>query len=227
MIGFPLLPHRTRIVHISDTHQVHDRFLPIIPDGDIFIHSGDFFDLNYEEQSFQEEMSQLNTFMGKLPHRHKIFVAGNHEICLNGISRDVIQRELPNATYLQDQLITAHGLRIYGSPWNKDRGSPAFAFVLPQEDIKKRWEQIPDDIDVLVTHSPPAHVLDWQGALGCPELRTAVFERVRPPLHLFGHAHGPGMSLVDKMLFINGSSPYASAPYISVIDYYHQKPPSD
>eukprot|EP01083_Nonionella_stella_P100841 284973_1 len=35
---------RIRIVHISDTHLNHNEYLNHIPDGDILVHSGDFFD---------------------------------------------------------------------------------------------------------------------------------------------------------------------------------------
>ena len=81
-------------------------------------------------------------------------------------------------------------LRIFGSPWqpwfhdwafNLQRG-PALA---------EKWALIPDGVDVLVTHGPPAEILDRTvhgEEVGCRDLRDAL-ERVRPRLHLFGHIH--------------------------------------
>ena len=75
---------------------------------------------------------------GKLPHRHKIVIAGNHELLfdenyvnfekkrLNPGYLKYIEEErdisstkklLTNCVYLQDSEVTVYGLRIYGSPW--------------------------------------------------------------------------------------------------------------
>ena len=37
------LPKRIRIVHMSDSHESHQQYISDIPKGDIFIHSGDFY----------------------------------------------------------------------------------------------------------------------------------------------------------------------------------------
>ncbi len=51
------------------------------------------------------------------------------------------------------------GLKFYGSPWQ-----PTFhnwAFNLDRgEEIKKVWDKIPNDTDVLITHGPPFGILD-------------------------------------------------------------------
>ena len=67
-----------------------------------------------------------------------------------------------NIHYLEDELCAAEpfGLRIYGSPWqpefcdwafNESRGEP----------LRRRWAQIPSDIDILMTHGPPAGVRSY------------------------------------------------------------------
>ncbi|KAK3324166.1 putative calcineurin-like phosphoesterase [Cercophora scortea] len=45
---------------------------------------------------------------------------------------------------------------------------------------------VPDETDVLVTHTPPRHHLDLD--LGCAGLLEEVW-RVKPKLHVFGHVH--------------------------------------
>jgi hypothetical protein len=71
-----------RFVVISDTHdhhfceqQGHRHPAPIIPEGDVLIHAGDFTSTGTEHQ-----VAQFNAWLGSLPHKHKIVIAGNHEL---------------------------------------------------------------------------------------------------------------------------------------------------
>ena len=43
--------------------------------GDILLHCGDFTDLGKEE-----EVEDFNNWIGELPYKHKIVIAGNHEL---------------------------------------------------------------------------------------------------------------------------------------------------
>jgi Icc-related predicted phosphoesterase len=113
--------------------------------------------------------------------------------------------------YLCDSGINFEGVKIWGSPWTptflnwhfmKDRGLP----------IKEKWDLIPSDIDILVTHGPPHGILDKteEGKFaGCEELKKAVRERVKPKIHCFGHIHeegGGGKSIeIDSTTFVNAS----------------------
>jgi 3',5'-cyclic AMP phosphodiesterase CpdA len=62
-----------KFVCISDTHNVD--FLCEIPPGDVLIHSGDF-----TQKGREKEIKQFTDFISKLPHKHKIVIAGNHEM---------------------------------------------------------------------------------------------------------------------------------------------------
>ena len=189
-----------RIVAISDTHSRHQGL--IVPDGDILIHAGDT-----TMQGTVREIIEFNAWLGTLPHPVKIVCAGNHDWLFEkdlGLARGL----LSNARYVEDRLITPRGLRIYVSPWqprfydwafNLDRGEP----------IKAKWDLIPSELDVLVTHGPPYGILDISGYsgehVGCEELRQAV-ERVRPRVHIFGHIHHSyGVTVYDGMKFVNAS----------------------
>ena len=82
------------------------------------------------------------------------------------------------------------GLRIWGSPWQPWFHDWAFNLRRGPE-IDAKWKRIPEGIDVLVTHGPPAGFGDrcHDGELvGCADLLRHV-DRVKPRLHLFGHIH--------------------------------------
>ena len=67
-----------RILHISDTHGKHHE-LPLLPDADIIVHSGDFTFAGSEAEAYDF----INWFCD-LPYQHKIFIAGNHDMCMYG-----------------------------------------------------------------------------------------------------------------------------------------------
>ncbi|MCI5144952.1 MAG: hypothetical protein D3923_05340 [Candidatus Electrothrix sp. AR3] len=61
-----------KIALFSDTHALHDKIS--IPEADILIFAGDMTNCrtNRDDSSF-------NSFLGSLPHKHKIVIAGNHD----------------------------------------------------------------------------------------------------------------------------------------------------
>jgi Icc-related predicted phosphoesterase len=188
-----------KIVCISDTHDLHRNLS--IPEGDILIHAGD---ITYFGSSWT--LYEFNEYMGSLPHSHKIVIAGNHDFCIADDPK-ACAAILTNCIYLQDQSVTIEGIKFYGSPWQ-----PWFhdmAFNLQRgPDIKAKWDLIPEDTDVLITHGAPYGHLDTiQGvSQGCQELLTAV-DCVKPKLHVFGHIHkGAGLSKNEHTTFINASS---------------------
>ena len=153
---------KMRIVHISDTHMKHDNYLLDIPHGDILVHSGDFAShqeskKGTEREAFEKDIRTINSFFSKLPHTHKIFVAGNHETSFNSyrLFNTQIQLQLKNIIYLQDSGIRINGVYFYGSPWTR-----SVNMGFSTKDTKKYWDKIPDDTDVLITHMPPLNILD-------------------------------------------------------------------
>lgn len=191
-----------RIVCISDTHSRHDGIE--VPPGDVLIHAGDS-----TMAGRIEEIAAFNHWLGRLPHAHKLLIAGNHDWLFER-EPSLAESLITNAVYLCDSAITIHGLKFYGSPWQ-----PRFmhwAFNLSRgSEIRRKWDLIPEDTDVLVTHGPPHGILDevphgltgTSEHIGCEELRLAV-ERVRPRLHVFGHIHeGYGVMRALGTTFVN------------------------
>jgi Icc-related predicted phosphoesterase len=186
-----------RIVAVADTHLFHHDLA--VPDGDVFVHAGDMCrggDLS--------ELARAARWIAGLPHRHKVVVAGNHDW---GFVRDPIAARamFAGAHYLEDGEVAIDGVRFYGSPWQ-----PAFngwAFNLPRgAALAEKWSRIPEPIDVLVTHGPPAGIGDHSstgGRQGCADLRERV-AIVRPRAHLFGHIHEDGGAWpLEGTLFAN------------------------
>ena len=68
---------KIRIVCISDTHSSVEMARPPfeVPNGDILIHAGDF-----TEHGKIGNVEGFDRWLGSLPHKHKIVVAGNHEV---------------------------------------------------------------------------------------------------------------------------------------------------
>jgi predicted phosphodiesterase len=60
------------LVLLVDTHGFHRRMK--IPESVIVIFAGDI--CSYGDLS---ELDDFNAFLGQLPHKHKIMVAGNHD----------------------------------------------------------------------------------------------------------------------------------------------------
>ena len=61
-----------KIICLSDTHNQHEHLS--VPNGDILIHAGDI-----TSTGEREDFIKFNDWLGRLPHKHKIVIAGNHD----------------------------------------------------------------------------------------------------------------------------------------------------
>lgn len=185
---------------VSDLHGCK----PALHGGDLLIVAGDL-----TARDTEKEYHKFDDWLWGLPYKKKIFIAGNHD--------GILTKELPRKynisfgeshkekfEYLCDSGTEYAGLKIWGSPWTPtfcnwhfmlDRGAP----------IKAKWDLIPVDTDILITHGPMWGVLDTVyplpsakiDHLGCYDLRDAI-EKIRPRLHVCGHIHGGHGTLTLK-----------------------------
>jgi len=191
-----------RIVCISDTHLAHEKSKIKVPDGNILIHAGDG---TYE--GTVAEITDFNRWLAHFHHKHKILIAGNHDWLFQkdpALARSILS---PSITYLQDSMVQIRDLKIYGSPWQPE--FLEWAFNLPRGPrLREKWRLIPEDTDILITHGPPAGILDQTPDgehVGCADLHEAVV-RIKPMLHVFGHVHhGHGSQEVSGTKFVNAS----------------------
>lgn len=197
------------ITFISDTHGLHGRLK--LNAGTILIHAGDV-----TEYGSEDEVADFLYWFSRQPFTYKIFIAGNHDLlleaCTTSKRRKMISSDI---IYLQNSGIEIEDLKVWGSPV-----TPYFlgmAFNARQgPEIKKYWNKIPADTDILITHGPPLGILD--NGIGDEGLLLEV-NKIRPAVHCFGHAHGQnGIRTINETTFINASivnslDPFNNAEY--------------
>lgn len=223
----PISEDKIRFVCISDTHGKIEGSKLHMPPGDVLLHAGDF-----TQKGHMNEIQKFNSYLGALPYKVKVVIAGNHDLTFDdsiteaslrtfGVQKSTVEsylserglksvkQMLTSAIYLEDSLVTVCGIKIYGAPWQ-----PVFCdwgFNLNRgEDILKKWQTIPADLDILMTHGPPVGHGDLTGGnnnVGCVELLNTVQKRVKPKFHVFGHIHeGYGVTSDGYTTFINAST---------------------
>lgn len=188
-----------------------------LPKGDILLHAGDCTNVGRESEvsGFVDWFKNIEGF------KYKIFIAGNHDFAFEQeplwLNSYIEPNRLleKNVTYLEDGSIEivsdefSRPIKIYGSPWQPEFYN--WAFNLPRNGVvlKEKWDEIPIDTDILITHGPPHgirdFVVDRLGTLqvGCELLRERVDE-VKPLMHIFGHIHGAyGVAYIKESVFVN------------------------
>lgn len=176
------------ITAISDTHNKLDKV--IIPECDVLVHAGDATMMGTERELrlFNSHVKALkdNGTVGKI-----VMIAGNHDWGFQHYPM-LVRDWIPDVDYyLQDSGCEIDGVKFYGSPfqpWFCD-----WAFNLPRKgkELKRKWDLIPENIDVLLTHGPPKMILDYvpRGEnVGC-ELLFDRLLKAKPKYHVFGHIH--------------------------------------
>ncbi|XP_033733429.1 metallophosphoesterase MPPED2-like isoform X2 [Pecten maximus] len=220
-----------RFVCISDTHSKIENGVFQVPSGDVLIHAGDFTMIG-----LPKDIDKFNKYLGTLPHKVKIVIAGNHDLTFDqdmvksnreelttmfGVTEEnfeaymtekkltEVKELMTNCIYLEDASVNIYGIKIYGSPWQPKFGG--WGFNLPRgQALLDKWNMIPADTEILITHGPPIGHGDYcfDGArAGCVELLTTVQQRVRPKYHIFGHIHeGYGVTTDGVTTYINAST---------------------
>jgi len=112
-------------------------------------------------------------------------------------------------------------VKVWGSPWQPEFFNWAFNLPRAGEELKEKWDMIPMNIDILVTHGPAWGHLDTVIGnpmnLGC-EVLTERINVVKPKIHVFGHIHsGYGYKF-------DGDTHYFNAAALSERYNYENKP---
>lgn len=202
-----------RIVALSDTHGLHRKVLTgiysfdlhrgAVPIGDVLVHAGDI-----TRKGEIETVRDFAEWMAKQPFRHKVVIAGNHDVCLDiarpgfdGLARRLLEDR--GIHYLQDSSVTLDGVKFYGAPWTPQLAGWAF-----YDRNHDHYENAPRDIDVLITHAPPRGIRDSEDGLGLHVGSEHVVRYInrcpRLKLHIFGHVHeGYGVRVAGRITFVN------------------------
>ena len=155
------------IFAFSDTHGRH-RELRVPEEADIVICAGDVVEDNLKGGEYNDFIEWFSS----LPARWKIFVPGNHELSF----------ELDKAKEITD-IMKSKGITVLQNAI-EDCDGVIIGSISPNITIAK--EDIPTDIDLLVTHFPPYGILDE--GMGSTEILNFVMHS-KPKYHLFGHIH--------------------------------------
>lgn len=186
-----------RFVAISDTHNGP------IPNfvGDCLIHAGDM-----TNRGTEKELTAAAEELASYPCRRIIVVPGNHDLLFEQDEAKARQIfESRGIQVLIDQGTEVGGVKVYGTPWVKKCWG-AFMYDGFKVHSEPIWDKIPDDTQILVSHSPPSYILD-RGPdgqhLGSPTLNQRI-QVIRPTFHIFGHIHcSYGRYQNDHTTFMN------------------------
>lgn len=177
-----------KIVAFSDLHGQYskalDKWFSDNP-ADILCFAGDL-QLNHSDDG-----KKFIEWLSKLPYKHKIITLGNHdgnyEYILDYASK------YDDIHVLINQSITIDDIKFFGSP-NSVQFLDWF-FMGSEKQLEEIYSKIPDDTDVLITHTPPFSILDYLDARGC-QGSLSLFNRVQQlknlKYHLFAHIHEHG-----------------------------------
>lgn len=187
-----------KLTFFSDTHSKHHDVKDLLG-GDI------------TRRSDLKELKDFAEFMVSQDYTYKIVIAGNHDFCFEDERSDKAEMILEDhgIIYLNDSGVVIDGLKIWGSPIQPDFFNWAFNRKRGEE-IKKHWDLIPNDTNILITHGPPYGISDLCAhgeRVGCEELFLKVNELRDLSVHAFGHIHeGYGVNSINEVQFINACS---------------------
>lgn len=192
------------ITLISDTHTKHRQLNGDLPGGDLLIHAGDIMNSGYTPNDITDF---CKWFDGLEQYDHRVFIAGNHDRMFENLPEKAM--EIVNSykwiDYLQDDWLivgdadphdpNVNTAKIYGSPWQPEFYNWAFNLPRAGTKLQEKWNQIPTDTDILITHGPAQGYVDASGPpynepnLGC-ELLIEKIKEIKPKIHVCGHIHG-------------------------------------
>jgi Icc-related predicted phosphoesterase len=158
-----------KIIAFSD---IHGDLITVKEKCDVVVIAGDIVPLYIQSNmvdSYEWFKHVFLPYIEKLPCKHVVLVPGNHDIWFDEkIWEKLFQFEnAPNVPtvenilkdykgkliYLKDSGVELDGVKFWGSPWITNL--PRWAFNLTKEQQKEKFQLIPKDTDVLVTHTPP------------------------------------------------------------------------
>lgn len=166
---------------------------------------GDIFPLYIQTDMIKSKQWLLEDFKpwaADLPVEKVLFIGGNHDFFCERCKKDMFHwfSKHDKVTYLHNSGIDYISTQdtktysIFGSPYCHQFGS--WAFMRDEKTLVKKFSEIPENLDVLITHDAPYGTSDIclegfarnKGHIGCPELRDVIIEK-KPSWCVHGHLH--------------------------------------
>ena len=197
-----------KICAISDLHG----YLPELKPCELVLICGDSVPLEYQDSSKKTKKWYDTTFRkwaGELPCDKVLFIAGNHELHFPGkkiiyeslFSKDDKITYLCHSEYIHKSK-DGKEYKIFGTPYCKQFMN--WAFMYPNEELEKIFKNIPNDLDILISHDNPYGYGDivlqecpWADGshIGNIPLAKAIEEK-QPKYQFNGHLHSCDHSLI-------------------------------
>ena len=209
-----------RIVVLSDTHQFHEAIN--IPAGDLLVHCGDA-----TNNGTVEEVIRFFQWFGKQSHKHKIFIPGNHDKIFETDWYSTCQLAKSvcggNLHIESNNYLELERIKLFLYSYSLRYGD--WSFMKQESEIAQDLSRVSEQVDVLITHSPPYGILDQNNDsthCGSFSIKDLV-DRITPKIHLFGHIH-ESSGIADRMILKGGI--YQPITYIncSMSKHYKQSP---
>ncbi len=185
---------------MSDLHG----YLPEIDKCDLVLICGDIVSLRsqqYPKSCKKWYTGVFQPWVDSLPCDKVLFIPGNHEVGVEGHDDEYKKLFGPykKATilihepyeYLSDD---GTSYKIFGTPYCKVFGN--WAYMRPDSDLKEKFSEIPEGLDILLTHDAPFGVSDillqegrYTGEhIGNKPLAEAILQKA-PKIVCHGHLH--------------------------------------
>lgn len=200
---------RLKIAAISDLHG----FLPeMIEPADILLIAGDIVPLEFQFNKPESKVwfeTEFAKWIISLPVDRVFMIAGNHDAYFESIKQSnilALHQACKKLTYLENEV--THYLDNYGQIWSIF-GTPYchifgnWPFMRSDNYMTEKFKEIPDQIDIIISHDPPFACGDVDVILEAPQHRAqrifqhlgneplrARLEKVDYKLLVCGHIHG-------------------------------------
>ena len=192
----------------SDLHG----YLPEIEPCELLLICGDIVSLKHQRYSKSCKQWYTKVFqpwIDSLPCDKVLFIPGNHEVGVEGHEDEYRKLFSPTnkATILLHdyyEYLSNNGVvyKIFGTPYCKIFGN--WAFMRTNSDLKEKFSEIPEGLDILLTHDVAYGYADQSlqdigygtdTHFGTVELRDAILEK-KPKYYFSGHIHTANHNLI-------------------------------
>ena len=193
---------------ISDTHEQHDQIT--IPKCDVLLHAGDI-----TGRGALGKLNDFNDWLADLIDEgtvgEAVVIAGNHDLSLED-NPEAAEGILKAPTYLRNNLAYVGPsaddmICVYGIPHQLDFND--WAFNVDEAELERLFNNIPEEVDILLTHGPPKGVLDDNmSGTNCGSWALLNWIKAyQPRLVVCGHIHeSHGIALVGNTLVVNAAT---------------------
>ena len=160
----------------------------------------------------EKEIADMEEYIKEVrpQFKHFIWILGNHDVgfeLLPNLAEELAQRT--DSIYLNEKAAEVEGIKFYGSNYVPEVGCWSFMYKRGTT----RWNAIPKDTQILITHTGAYGVLDGvprhDGSVehvGCWDLGNTIMGLRKLKFHLHGHGHeGYGSFKLDRVKVYNCS----------------------